>query len=483
MASKTARAVTAGVATWRTLSPLDGNVLLIVNSPHGDEHEVSMALDAVERCAARTRLHIIATAAWQPWLSDRGASSDRVLYSIDAAGDELELNYFLETSTAVRWIVGKQFTAIVGSAPHNLYNEEVKGIFERRIGAILGAGRFLAHTLPEPYVFVLTLEELLHRFNRAPKAEQYGVFCRELLADLHRGWVASGRPRVADTGSFDEVSAVLERHLGPAVLSWDEASPIPLHRLDTGGRALEYLLYVEGVLHRAVDAMANLQALTADLQQTLVQLQDEVNIRDHLLGELDQKAHELRRATGTQQTEISELQHASSAQQAEINRRDATIAELSARAVELRRTIDLQEEETESRDRRLAELHEELGRETSIRDRRLADLQQEHQREIQHRDRRLAELHEELARELGARDGRLIELQVELAFEVDARDRRLVELHEELAREVRVRDQKLVELYEERKEAVRKRDALISELELECGRLSSGWRGWLVKRR
>jgi hypothetical protein len=442
MASKAAgRPLTTGVATWGHVAGLDGNILLIVNSPAGDEREVSMALDAAQRCAAPRRLHVIAAPAWQPWLGDRCGSSDRVLYSADAAGDELELNYFLESAGAMRWIVARQFAAIVGSAPHNLYNEEVKGIFERRVGAVLGAGRFLVHTLPEPYVYVLTLADLLQRFNRGPKTEEYSVFCRGLLADLHSLWTERGQPRSSDGLPFDDVSGALERHLGSAMLAWDEASPIPLRRQDLSGRAVEYLLYVEGVLHRAVDAMANLQALTADLQQTLVQLQDEINHRDRLLGELDQK-----------------LQRASGAPHDEIDRRDAIIAGLGSRAADLRHTIDLLQEETNARDRRLAELHDELSRETGI------------------RDRRLAELHEELAREVGIRDGRLVELQEEFAREVSARDTRLAELHEELAREVAIRDRKLVEMHEERREAIALRDAIIDELR-------SGWRGWIVKRR
>ncbi len=459
MASKAEGAsLISGLATWNDVAAIDGNVLLIINSPAGDERAFGRVLDELEGRVLPERLHIVAASDWHGWLRNRGWSDARVLFSADAAGRELELNYFLESPAALRWIVTRQFSAVVGSAPHNLYNEEVKDIFERRVGIFLGGGRFLAHTLPQPYVFVLELADLLQRFNRGRKADDYAAVCRAMIDDLYRLWVEGGKPPVSDGRSCDGLTAVLARHLGSDALSWDEVSPIPLRRPDAGAPAAGFLSHLETVLHHAHgardDEVVNLKVLVADLQRTFVQLQDEINHRDRLLADFGQKANQLQRAIGDQQDEINrrdemlreltasalDLQKALESQQAETNQRDAMLEELSGQIAELQRGLDRQQQETNRRDRRLAELQDERVRDVEIRDQRLADL------------------HRELAREM------------------EIRDRRLVELQEELTHEVRIRDQKLVEMYEERRGAVAERDAIIEDLR-------RGWRGWIVKRR
>jgi hypothetical protein len=242
-----------GVTTWLDVAEIDGNVLLIVNSAPGDESEAGRVFDALDGCVQPSRLYVIATPEWFGWLRKRGWSGDRVLLALDAVGDALELNYFLESAEAIRWIVARRFAAVIGSAPHNLYNEEVKDIFEVRVGFILGAARFLIHTLPKPYVFSLSLPDLLQRFNRGQKVAKYEAVSRTLIDDLHRAWAESGKPSVCDARSFEDAICALERHLGPDILSWDEASPIPLDPPDSGRAAAEFLLAAEAALHQAAD--------------------------------------------------------------------------------------------------------------------------------------------------------------------------------------------------------------------------------------
>jgi len=245
--------VSIGLTTWLDVAAIDGNVLLIVNSAPGDESEAGRVFDALDGCVQPSRLYVIATPEWLGWLGRRGWSGDRVLLALDAVGDALELNYFLESAEALRWIVARRFAAVIGSAPHNLYNEEVKDIFERRVGIMLGPARFLLHTLPNPYVFSLSLPDLLQRFNRGRKAAEYGAVSRALIDDLHRAWAESGKPSVCDARSFDDAVGALERHLGANVLSWDEASPIPLDPPDSAGTAADFLLLAEAALHQAAD--------------------------------------------------------------------------------------------------------------------------------------------------------------------------------------------------------------------------------------
>jgi hypothetical protein len=367
-----------GVATWQELAGIDGNVLLIVNSPAADVHAVERVFDALAERVPPSRLHVIATAGWSGWLSKRGWSDDRVLLGADTADGELELNYFLETAEALRWTGTGRFAAIIGSAPHNLYNEEIKDTFEQRVGVILGAGRFLTHTLPQPYLFSFTLADLLQRFNRDRKAAAYVVTCRAVVNDAYRLWTESSKGNTGDGLPFDDVTAALERHLGSGVLTWDEASPIPIDRPGAGEAAADFLAYLG-------------ETLTAII--------------------------------GSQQRDLDRLQ-------AEIERRDDRLRELHE---ELAREVQI-------RDDRLTALHEQHVQDVQTRDTQLADLHEELAREVESRDRRLAELHEEMAREVEIRDRRLAELHEELVKQVQIRDQNLVAMDQDRRESVALRD-------------------------------------------
>lgn len=426
----------SGLITWPDVAEVGGPVLMIVNSPDGDERAVSAVFDALEGRVPPARLHVIATPVWHRWLCERGWADARVLFSADARGAELELNYFLESSDALHWIASKKFTLVLGSAAQSLYNEEVKEIFERQVAVFLGDAVFLTHTLPEAYVFALGLTDLVQRANRSGKVAEYRTVARALLDDLRQLWIDARMPSRDDAGPFVDVAGVLERHLGGDLLSWDERSAIPLTRPDPAKAAAEFVRYVESVLHRVADqdeARADdLRATIADASGRLVHLQREIDGRDRLLGELNAQAHELQRSIAQQQEEI--------------NRRD----------------------------RRIVELQEELTREVTIRDRNLVALQEELTREVAIRDRNLVALQEELRREVAIRDRNLVALQEELTREVAIRDRNLVALHEELTRQVAIRDRNLVELQKERTEAVSVRDTIIDELRRERAESEKG---------
>jgi hypothetical protein len=377
-----------GVATWQEVAGIDGNVLLIVNSPAGDVQEVGRVFDALAERVPPARLHVIATAGWSAWLSERGWSDDRVLLGADTADGELELNYFLETAEALRWTGTGRFAAIIGSAPHNLYNEEIKDTFEQRVGVILGAGRFLTHTLPEPYLFSFTLADLLQRFNRDRKAAAYGAACRALVNDAHRLWTESGTGKTGDGLPFDDVTAALERHLGTGVLTWDEASPIPIDRPGGGEAAAGFLAYLGETL----------TAIIGSQQRELVRLQTEIERRDDRLRELHE---ELAR---------------------EVKVRDDRLTALHEQHVK----------DVQTRDTQLAELAEELARQVGLRDRRLADLHEELAREVQIRDVRLVQLHEELSKQVQIRDQNLVAMDQDRRDSVALRDGIIGELQREI---------------------------------------------------
>ena len=222
--------MTPGVFTWSEFPPVSGNVLVVINSADHDTATVEALLAAMERHQPSAILHVIATPAWKPWLDTRGIAAERVLIATDEDGRPVELNHFLESPAALLWTVPRQFSCITGTDAHSVYNEEVKDIFEQRVLLLLGDGRFLAHTLPNPYVYVLDLARLLERCGRDVKVREYQHRSRALVDDLHRLWLASGSPSVADEADYTDVLKVLEKRMGPALLAFDEMGPFRWRR-------------------------------------------------------------------------------------------------------------------------------------------------------------------------------------------------------------------------------------------------------------
>ena len=267
------------VLTWAELEPFDGNVLVVINSPDDDTDTVEALLMTLERQLPLAVLHVIATPVWQAWLDRRGVAPDCVLIATDEEGRDIELNHFLESPAAFLWSVPKQFLCIVGTAPHSMHNDEVKDIFERRILLLLGDGRFLAHTLPNQYVYVLDLARLLERCGRDLKVQAYERRSRALVDDLHRLWLSSGSPAVADSPDYADVLQVLERQLGPALLAFDEVSPIPLEHQRITGAFVGIVTHFRSVLCEHDRRLSVMIGLHAERSQA-------VEIREGLLGEL-----------------------------------------------------------------------------------------------------------------------------------------------------------------------------------------------------
>src|SRR5947209_13551288 len=141
-------AMNVGLATWRDVT---GRVLLVVNSVADRKAEVTNVLEAVLADRPSESVHVVAPALWEPVLAAAGWPAERTLFALDANGSDLEMNYFLESPHTLQWIVAKEFDVVLGSAPHSMYNEEVKEVFEWRVGLVIGRGRFVAHMLPKPY--------------------------------------------------------------------------------------------------------------------------------------------------------------------------------------------------------------------------------------------------------------------------------------------------------------------------------------------
>lgn len=266
----------SGVTTWQELERIGGEALVVVNSEREDERAAAALFDELTLHVSPHAVYVIASSAWQPWLVARGLSPDRLLPCADAEGRDLELNHFLESPPAVLWMLTKRFEVIVGSAPHNMYNEEIKDIFERRACLVVRDGYFLAHTLPQPFVTVLDLPSVLGRFTRREKVEAYKATSREIVDDLFQIWVKHGRPQACDSRHFTDVVNALGTQLGTEVLDFDEVSPIPIEQPDDHQPVVEQALLVADVLRKHDQRLAE-----ADQQRV-----NAVKLRDAIIDDL-----------------------------------------------------------------------------------------------------------------------------------------------------------------------------------------------------
>jgi hypothetical protein len=259
--------VTPGLLKWSEMPPVDGNVLVIVNSPDGAEGAAGELLDRVVSCVPASALHVIATSRWRQWLASRGIADDRILISADVSGFDLELNYFLERAEALHWIATHQFRMVVGTAAHSLYNEEIKDIFEYRVALFLGSGLFLAHALPHPFVYAMDFAHMVRRFGRARKTEGYLTSADGLVRELYGLWEAAGRPARSDDRDFRGIQAVLARHLGEDILTFDESGLVPLRRPDSVEAAAEFFDFAYAKRREAADLVFDLRQEVAHLSR------------------------------------------------------------------------------------------------------------------------------------------------------------------------------------------------------------------------
>jgi hypothetical protein len=278
-----------GITTWPAIDTIQGNALLVINSPIADAQRVGEVLDTLE---ARTRpggVHVIADPEWASWLAARNMPAERSLLAVaKTSGRPVEVNHFLVAAETLLWAVPKAFEVIVGSTPHNQYNEEIQTVFEQRVSLLLGDGVLLAHCLPLPYVYVFDAAALVHRFGREARVREYQAHARRLVDDLYRLWQERGKPAVEDGDRYDASLAVIERHLGRDVVTFDEESPIviPQRAVDEGEEGARLLAHLREQLH------------TRDL--LVAERSEAVEIRDRLLAQIRGEAlpARLRRLAG-----------------------------------------------------------------------------------------------------------------------------------------------------------------------------------------
>lgn len=263
-------------ATWGELTAATGNVLVIINSPDGDEQPVGSVIEHVALQGAA--VHVIAAASWRAWLAARGVPRDRVLLAVDDKDGDLELNHFLEFPQALAWVLPKAFSVVVGSAPHGRYNEEIKDLFEQRVSAFLRDGLFVAHALPELEVYVFDLASMFNRVGRKAKLGAYESASRGLVERCYQLWHAKGRPVHSDSSDFSDEIAALRTHLGDALLDFDERSPRPLPHVDAAGTAAAAMVKSLVDVVAARDRMLNIRVgEIAERDKIIESLQSELS--------------------------------------------------------------------------------------------------------------------------------------------------------------------------------------------------------------
>jgi hypothetical protein len=214
-----------GCTTWDALGRVRTPVLLIVNSRPADVPEIEAAITALTTVAAVRDLRVVAPVAAVPLVGRLGVVSEHIRPAT-VHGAELELNFFLEHEQAFEWVARHRPATFMGTAPHSLYNEEVKEIFESRVLMFLGGGTLLAHVLPAPFLYRLRAQDLIVRSERPAKLLAYRTLTDQLLADFHAQWIARGAPAQDDTPDYRDVADTFARHFGRQSLTYDEQSRV-----------------------------------------------------------------------------------------------------------------------------------------------------------------------------------------------------------------------------------------------------------------
>ncbi len=165
----------------------------------------------------------------------------------------------------------------------------------------------------------------------------------------------------------DAVAAALSRQRADMVRVRDAS--LAAHREEVGARDAA----IARLREEQAQAMSSRDRAIAELQATrasaVIRLQEEINRRDRMLGELNHAMNELQHTAGLAQVEINrrdrmlgelnhtvnELQHTVGLAQEEINRRDRMLGELNHTVNELQHAVGLAQEEINRRDRMLAE--------------------------------------------------------------------------------------------------------------------------------
>jgi len=220
----------AQITTWDDFESVHGALLVVLNSQTVGDPIAGVVWEELNRRTSLENIRVVADRAWSAWIEERRVPLPLVKFAEDRAGAPLEINYFLEQPDTLRWAEQSGIRLIAGTSPHNLYNEEVQSVFERRAAFLVAnrGGRLLAHTLPHRYLYLFDLTDLLDRMGRELKIVAYENSVRALVDDLHRWWETHGRPQTADRTTDDDVLRVVAAHLGESILKYDEKSRIPI---------------------------------------------------------------------------------------------------------------------------------------------------------------------------------------------------------------------------------------------------------------
>lgn len=177
-------------STWAEVFAPGTTALLIVNSAPSQLEEIERAVSALERSPGLGAVSAIAPLTLRTWLSHRGVDTSRTLFP-RIAGVDVELDYFLERSHAIRWAIRRRADFVLGTEPHAPLNEDVKTDFERRAALMLGRGCFVAHSVPSEQTLLFSAEELWSRAARPEAVERHRARVKGALDRLHRVWAAS----------------------------------------------------------------------------------------------------------------------------------------------------------------------------------------------------------------------------------------------------------------------------------------------------
>lgn len=184
-------------SAWSSVFARETTALLVVNSAPSQLEEIERAFGHLERSVGLHAVSVMAPFALRTWLGQRGVDGSRILFPV-VAGVEVEFDSFLEHARAVRWAIRRRADVVLGTVPHAPLNEDVKTIFERRVAPMLGAGHFVAHSLPSEQTLRLSAEDLWSRAARSEAVERHRARVNGALERLHGSWAASPE---APTGS------------------------------------------------------------------------------------------------------------------------------------------------------------------------------------------------------------------------------------------------------------------------------------------
>jgi len=90
------------------------------------------------------------------------------------------------------------------------------------------------------------------------------------MGDLHAIWRRDGEPSTCDDPGFDDVVPALTRHLGPAVLAFDEVSPIPIPPADTADGVVGFVTHLQQLLVERDEQLAERVSAVA-LRDTIIE--------------------------------------------------------------------------------------------------------------------------------------------------------------------------------------------------------------------